>query len=130
MSMNQAQSPESEQQGGAQALRQQAAQSNKPATLMLAHDPKFVRAKTTEEGGGTEKVYHTPPTADGEVNIGGSGSIYLPSLEAQRAGFMPFFVRREKAKPATIDLDSGAEATRVLLEQFPGIYKPVERKGV
>jgi hypothetical protein len=105
--------------------------------VRLAHDPKIVRAKTVEEGGGFEKVYHTPPTISGEVNINGFGAIFLPSLEEQIAGFTPLKI----AKKATVsgeageavhfwfEKDSGEAARRVLLEQFPGIFKPVTEKG-
>lgn len=96
--------------------------------VRLARDPKIVRAKTIEEGGGTEAVYHTPPTASGVVNIYGVGGIYLPSLSDQKAGFTPRIVKRHKNEWWKVE-GSEADATRILLEQFPGIFKPVEEKG-
>jgi hypothetical protein len=60
-----------------------------------------------------------PPTVDGHINIGMDHTIYVPSEEAQRAGFTPY----KKVRGEAVD------ATRELLLQYPGVYKPVKQKG-
>ncbi len=60
-----------------------------------------------------------PPTVDGHINIGMDHTIYVPSEEAQRAGFTPY----KKVGGEAVD------ATRELLHQYPGVYKPVKQKG-
>lgn len=60
-----------------------------------------------------------PVTVDGRINIGMDHSIHVPSEEDQRAGFTPYMMRGSKH----------VDATRELLHQFPGIYKPVTKKG-
>lgn len=61
----------------------------------------------------------TPPTVDGVINIGMEGSVHVPDEETQRSGFTPYVRRGNKA----------VDATRLLLQTFPGIYKPVTEKG-
>lgn len=95
--------------------------------IRLARDRKIVRAKTIEEGGGTEAIFHTPPTASGVVNIYGVGGIYLPSVSEQKEGFTPRIVRRVKGEWYKVE-GSEQDAARILLETFPGIFKPVEEK--
>jgi hypothetical protein len=53
-----------------------------------------------------------PVTIGGDVNVGGHGTIKLPSEEQQRAGFY---------------LED--EALTLLLTQYPSIYKPIQPKG-
>lgn len=81
--------------------------------MALAHDPKF------REGKVYPQPFMRPPTVNGVVNIGMEGSVHLPDLAAQKSGFTPYVMRGNKAE----------DATQLLLEQFPGIYKPVTEKG-
>jgi hypothetical protein len=117
-----------------------AAAADTTAKIRLARNHKISRAKTIEEGGGFETPFHDPPTHSGEVNIFGFGAIFLPSLTEQKSGFTPLRVaKKEVVKTSSgvevhfwFDKDSGQEATRILLEQFPGIYKmtaPTAAKG-
>lgn len=63
----------------------------------------------------------SPPTVDGVVNVGMEYTIHLPALEEQQAGFAPYLTRPGHTKHE--------DATRELLTQFPGIYKPIVEKG-
>jgi hypothetical protein len=60
-----------------------------------------------------------PPTVDGVINIGMDHTIHVPSEEDQRSGFTPYIMRGSKH----------VDATRELLQQYPGVYKPVKPKG-
>jgi len=83
-------------------------------TVRLAHD------QLAAPGEGGERLHKRPPTVDGEVNVGMDHVIHLPGLEQQKAGFTPYMTGGD-GKPV--------DATRELLLQFPGIYKPVTAKA-
>lgn len=84
------------------------------ATIKLAHDMLVAPVKEAE------RPWKIPPTVAGEVNIGMGLTIFLPSIEAQKAGFTPYKLVDEKPVDATADL----------LRVFQGIYLPLKPKQV
>lgn len=97
-------------------------------TVRLAHEIRQLPA-AEGEAAKEEKIFRRPVTENGEIRIFGQAPIWLPSAEEQEAGFTPLLMKVEKGKPDQIDPGSGTEATRLLLEQFPGIYKAIKAKG-
>lgn len=64
----------------------------------------------------TPPTYAEPGKPDVPINVGMDLVIYVPSLNAQKAGFTPY--RLDKDGKTRID------ATTELLTQYAGIYKP------
>lgn len=63
-------------------------------------------------------TFSEPGQKDVEINIGMDHTIYVPSLNTQKAGFTPYRIVDGKR----------VDATAELLVQFPGIYKPFTDK--
>jgi hypothetical protein len=120
--------------------------------LRLAHyATKFVAVPDSDK---VEPRLREPVTVQGIANVPGFPPVFFPDFESQKKGFAPMFVARlggrvthARFKPADgsrfnyvvgpstaegqaveLDVDSAAEARRVVLTQFAGIYKPVEGK--
>jgi hypothetical protein len=63
-------------------------------------------------------TFAEPGQKDAEINVGMDHTIYVPSLDVQKAGFTPYRIVDGKH----------VDATAELLTQFPGIYKPFADK--
>lgn len=81
----------------------------KGSTVKLARNPSVPKGKDGQS------PFHTPPTVDGKIKIGMDVMIFMPSLEAQKAGFTPYKEVDGKA----------VDATQELLAHYMGIYKRV-----
>lgn len=138
----------------AAALREEALRALEALPkIRLAHHATLRRAIPNTDT--TEAAFREPAALNGVVNIYGQPPIFFPDEDSQRAGFTPLFVAtlggrvtNERFKPydgrrfhyltgvkteggeaVELDVDSAQEATRVVLQQFTGLYKPVEEKG-
>jgi hypothetical protein len=60
-------------------------------------------------------TYAEPGKPDVGINVGMEHTIFVPSLNTQRAGFIPYRIEENKR----------VDATAELLAQYPGIYKPI-----
>lgn len=59
-------------------------------------------------------TYAEPGKPDVSIHVGMDHVIFVPSLDEQKAGFIPYRIEDKKRVDATVEL----------LTQFPGIYKP------
>lgn len=59
-------------------------------------------------------TYAEPGQPDVSIHVGMDHVIFVPSLNVQKAGFVPYRIEDGKH----------VDATAELLTQFPGIYKP------
>lgn len=59
-------------------------------------------------------TFAEPGKPDVPINVGMEPSIFVPSLNVQKAGFMPYSIVDGKR----------VDATAALLAQYPGTYKP------
>lgn len=98
----------------------------KKAPIEFQAPPDLPKEPTVKLSGDNVK----PPTAgsiekDAPINVAMEMTIFVPSIEQQKAGFVPYRLVKFADDPQNREFK--VDATTELLVQYPGIYKAIRK---